>query len=131
VHYIYLDQNIIDRIDKGLKEGVVKFLEENRFIPVVSFTSLDEIEHGNHIERTYANIQALIGIGASIICEGNSELLITKIARADKVFELLLRKNRSIPRIIRCLETRQFCKIISTSRDKLKINLKVLLSELK
>jgi hypothetical protein len=39
MNHVYLDQNIIDRIDKGLKEEVVKFLGKNRLIPVVSFTS--------------------------------------------------------------------------------------------
>jgi hypothetical protein len=69
MNYVYLDHNIIDRIDKGLKDEVVKFLEKNRFVPVVSIASLLEIERGKQLERTFANIQALINIGASIICQ--------------------------------------------------------------
>lgn len=131
MNYIYLDQNIIDRIDKGLKDEVIKFLEKNSFIPAASLVSLIEIERGKQIERTFANIQALVDIGASIIYEENSETLITEMTRVDKVIELILRKDYLIYKIVKYVLTIQFYKITCTSRYELEEKLTELLQQLK
>jgi len=118
MNYLYLDQNIIDRIDRGLDNELGIFLKKNNFIPAVSTASLHEIERGEQPERIIANIQSLVSIGARFIIETNSGLIISQLS-ADEVYELISSKDQRIANIAISLNKLHYYQISCTWNNEL------------
>jgi hypothetical protein len=51
VGYVYLDHNVVDRIDTPLRDALLFFFQENELTPVVSTASLGEIERSGRADR--------------------------------------------------------------------------------
>lgn len=132
MNYAYLDHNIIDRIDSGLLHEVTKFLSDNAFIPVVSTTSLTEIERCGRPERVIANIQSLMTMGARFMLDSDSEseMILAQLS-TEKIYEILSRKNQTIADIIKFLSAAQFYKFSCRSKRELEASLGGVIEEIR
>ena len=130
MNYIYLDHNIVDRIDTVLKDAFPTFLDNTGCIPVVSAVSLGEIERGNQPERVKSNINSLLSVGSKFILDTESKVVVAALNKED-IYELLSSKNQLIAATVAAVNETQFYLDYCSSKDELISKIEEVLPRLK